>query len=178
MGRDDQVTLQKRHWSRAPRRSGRRDRRRYTLLIRLSDHLEFRALNSLRGHYEPAFHSFVCWGGNGRGGFNIGVGMALPCRSSQRGNWRGLRDHSGKGAVDFTAPLHSSRRWGWLPHRMVPAVLARRVPVTGRFNPLSIWIKKRLRLGGRRPEAVTPPLPVRSLKVMPETAAFARRSWS
>ena len=26
-------------------------------------------------------------------------------------------------AVNFNAPVHTPRRWGWLPNRMVPTVL-------------------------------------------------------
>ena len=70
------------------------------------------------------FYSFVCWGGCGRSGFNLGVGMALPCPQPQRRNRRSLRHHTGKGAVDCTAPLHTPRWWGWLHNRMMPPVLA------------------------------------------------------
>jgi hypothetical protein len=41
----------------------------------------------------------------------------------QRRIWHGLRRHTGKGAVNFIAPVHTPRRWDWLHNRMVPAVL-------------------------------------------------------
>ena len=34
-----------------------------------------------------------------------------------------FRRHIGKSAVNFNAPVHTPRRWGWLPNRMVPTVL-------------------------------------------------------
>ena len=43
--------------------------------------------------------------------------------SSQRSIGHGLRRHTGKGPVNLNAPVHTPRRWGWLPNRMVPAVL-------------------------------------------------------
>ena len=41
----------------------------------------------------------------------------------QRRNRHGLRRHTGKGPVNFIAPVHTPRRWGCLHNRMVPAVL-------------------------------------------------------
>ena len=38
-----------------------------------------------------------------------------------------LRRHTGKGAVNLNAPVHTPRRWGWLHNRMVPAVLSVRL---------------------------------------------------
>ena len=55
-----------------------------------------------------------------RGGFNVGIGMALPGQQSQRSSGHRLRHHTGKSPVNLNAPVRTSRRWGWLPHRMVP----------------------------------------------------------
>ena len=49
--------------------------------------------------------------------------MALPGPQPQRRIRHGLRRHTGKGAVNFIAPVHTPRRWDWLHNRMVPAVL-------------------------------------------------------
>ena len=49
--------------------------------------------------------------------------MALPGPQPQRRIRHGLRRHTGKGAVNFIAPVHTLRRWDWLHNRMVPAVL-------------------------------------------------------
>jgi hypothetical protein len=120
-------------------------------LIRASDHLKLGSINQGgQSNYEPFLHTFICWGGDSSGDFNIRIGMALPCRIAQWGNRRCLRGDPGKSAVDFTASLHSSRRWGWLPHRMVPTVLAMR-PVTGRFGALYLDQKCP---GGHHPELV------------------------
>jgi hypothetical protein len=93
-------------------------------LIQASDHLKFHSFNQGgQSNHEPFFHTFVCGSGNSSGDLNIRIGMALPCRIAQWCNWRRLRGDPGKGAVDCTAPLRSPRWWGWLPHRVVPAVL-------------------------------------------------------
>ena len=111
-------------------------------MIQANDHLEFRSINQGgQSNHEPFLHTFICWGGNSSGDFNVRIGMALPCRIAQWCDWRRLRRNSGKGAVDFSAPLHSSWRWGWLPHRMVPAVLARR-PATWALWALYLLCKK------------------------------------
>ena len=44
----------------------------------------------------------------------------------QRSGGHRLRRHTGKSPVNLNAPVHTPRRWGWLPNRMVPAVLEAR----------------------------------------------------
>jgi hypothetical protein len=80
--------------------------------------------NIREGDHEPFSHCDVCWGNNRRSGINVGVGMALPGQQSQRSGGHRLRRHTGKSPVNLNAPVHTPRRWGWLPNRMVPAVLA------------------------------------------------------
>ena len=41
----------------------------------------------------------------------------------QRSGGHRLRGHTRKSAVNLNAPVHTPQRWGWLPNRMVPAVL-------------------------------------------------------
>jgi hypothetical protein len=62
--------------------------------------------------------------------------MALPGPQPQRRNRHGLRRHTGKGAVNFIAPVYTPRRWSFLHNRMVPAVL--------RFSAESGQVLKRL----------------------------------
>ena len=66
----------------------------------------------------------------------------------QRRSRHGLRRHTGKGAVNFIAPVHTPRRWGWLHNRMVPAVLRGRTTRrmrTRRTQSARIKCKLRLR---------------------------------
>ena len=44
-------------------------------------------------------------------------------RAPNGASGHGLRRLPLKGPVNFNAPVHTPRRWGWLPNRMVPAVL-------------------------------------------------------
>jgi hypothetical protein len=75
------------------------------------------------GNHEPFSHSDVRWGNYRSGGINVSVGISLPGAQPKRSNWHRLRHHTGKGAVNLVAPVHTPRRWDWLHNRMVPAVL-------------------------------------------------------
>ena len=47
------------------------------------------------------------------------VGATIAAAASTSGS----AYHCLASAVNFNAPVHAPRRWGWLPNRMVPAVL-------------------------------------------------------